>query len=555
MKSFQILKIDHVHRTYGDRIVLADISLTVSQGDRIALVGENGGGKTTLARIITGAEPPDSGSIHLTTGASLAYLPQSVAEGPNDTRRVDAVVRAAAGDLERMRQRLGALEKAMAGASGDADLQALLAEYGPLQEAYQRLGGYDFDARLGAILGGLGVDHIAPSRAIGTLSGGEKTRVLLAALLLRAPDLLVLDEPTNHLDFAGLAWLESYLAGYAGALLLISHDRAFINATANRVAELSPLTHGLAVYAGDYDAYVAQREQAQAQALAAYDAQREAMGQIKRTLKATVYSSRTSYPSSGDKFYDGFKKGRDDSLKSRTIRDAKQRLATLEAERLANPSRNWRVAYAFDPAPLTSQTPLKLTGVTFGYGATALLREVTLEVGRDERVAIVAPNGAGKTTLLALLLGAITPWAGERMAAPGVIVGYLPQEDDESRDETPALDAYGAVAGGSQKERMTGLHRAGLFTDRNLLVARVCDLSTGQRRKLNLARTVAMKANVLLLDEPTNHLDLLSVEALEEALLAFDGPVVAVTHDRRFIARVATTIWRIEDGRVRVERA
>jgi ATPase subunit of ABC transporter with duplicated ATPase domains len=394
------------------------------------------------------------------------------------------------------------------------------------------------------------------SAPLKVLSGGEKTRAHLAALLLQQPDLLILDEPTNHLDFAGVAWLESYLAQYPGACLLLTHDRTFIERVATLIAELSPTTHRLTLYHGSFADYLRQKERAYEQALEAFLGQREEMARLRRLMTTTVHNPRKAkIIPDGDKFQRGYMKQQAETTRSKAVRDAAQRLEVLERNPQENPGRLWRIAFPFDPQPLTSAQPLRLEDVAFSWGDRVVLRDVNAHVGCGDRVVLMAPNGAGKTTLLRIAAGLLQPQRGAVIWSPQVVLGYLDQEGEMLNAAQRVPEAYRQATGSHDVDADIAavLHRSGLFSDGSLAHKTVAALSGGQRRKLGIAMLIGARANLLLLDEPTNHLDLASLEAFEDALAKFPGSVLSVSHDRRYVARVATHVWRLENGCLQVE--
>lgn len=560
--TFEILRISHLKKFYNAKRILDDIHLTLNRGERAALVGENGTGKTTLARIITGQEAYDAGTIRLADGATLGYLPQEVTAHDAQPVSVRQYIAHATGNLDAIQAEMRQLEAQMSQSLPDDTLQTVLARYGELQETFVQRGGYDLDYRMAQIFAGLRIDYLETDRDINTLSGGERTRVALAALLLREPDLLVLDEPTNHLDFAGIEWLEQYLAQYTNALLLITHDRQFINRVVNQIIELSPVTGGLTIYHGDYEAYLAQRDAAYQAAVDAYNNQQNEMKQLQRVMRLKANNTSKGSPANrrkieGDKFLKHFKRENNEDQTGQEIRQTRQKLDDLQENHLDNPRHTWRIAYHFDPLPLPSSEPLRFANIRKAFDGQCILDAISGTIMNGQRVVIVAPNGTGKSTLLQILTGALSADSGTVQQSPSAHIGYLDQDASTLDPEQAILDCFREVApvGSNDKDLMAQLHRSGLFADANLAHKRVCDLSVGQRRKLALARLVVARFNVLLLDEPTNHLDFASIEALEAALLTFPGAVLAVSHDRRFINRVATHIWHLRDGQLMQEPA
>jgi macrolide transport system ATP-binding/permease protein len=546
--SLEILRLHDIRKYYGPKLILNGVELSLNRGERMALVGENGVGKTTLSRIILGTETADNGTVRLLDNAEVGYLPQEVTS--DDTTTVQRYIEQATGALASLREQMQSLEKRMTESLSNDKMAAVLEDYGSVQEQFERRGGYDIEARIERIFAGLSIDYIDPSRPLNTLSGGERTRVALTGLLLRAPDLLILDEPTNHLDFAGIEWLEQYLAEYENGLILITHDRTFINRVANVISELSAVTRVLHTYHGNYDDYLNQREREYQEKVEIYNAQKNEKKALQRFITTQTHNTggTISYHDEPDKFIRFFKRMQGDTTKSKKIRDAKVQLGRLQDDMMDNPRHEWHIEFRFNPLPLPSAEPIRLQGVSKAYGDNIVLNQVDATVRNGERVVLVAPNGTGKTTLLRLIMGYETADSGTINLTPSVRVGYLDQDGETLNPDQTVLDCIREVTQGSDAELLTELHRSGLFSDATLGSKRIADLSVGQRRKLGLARIIGSRANVLLLDEPTNHLDPLSLEALEDALMDFQGAILAVSHDRRFVEKVATRIWRIEHG-------
>jgi ATPase subunit of ABC transporter with duplicated ATPase domains len=542
----EVLHIANLSKAFGPKVVLNDIHLSLCSGERAALVGENGAGKTTLAKIILGQLEPDAGQSRLAPQTQLGYLPQEALTESDLT--IQAYFESALGDLGELRQQMEALETQLAAPLDPPQMQALLERYGDLQERYQTAGGYDLDYRREQVMAGLEIDYLDVQTPLRQLSGGEKTRVALAALLLRQPDLLILDEPTNHLDRRALAWLERYLQSYPGAVLAISHDRHFINQTVTQIIELSATTHTLTVYHGDYQAYLEEHQRRYESALAEFQAQREEAKRLQRLIKQKTHSPRKAPPQpDGDKLQYNARAENAQQTASKDIRDAKVRLERLQTDPAEKPGRLWRVQFDFQPLPLVSQTVIQIEGLSKAFAGRPLFQGLSNVIRKGQRVVIHAPNGAGKTTLLRILAGQLAPDAGEVRYAPGVVLGYLDQEQETLDLGLGVLDSFRQVSASndslSESEVLTALHRSGLFSAEMTGNQALAALSVGQRRKLGLARLIASRANVLLLDEPTNHLDLTALEALEAALLTFEGVILAASHDRWFTERIATEVW------------
>jgi ATP-binding cassette, subfamily F, member 3 len=547
--SKEILRLENLQKYYGAKLILDDINLNLNRRDRAVLVGENGVGKSTLARIILGHELYEKGRIKVAPHTQIGYLPQEVEVSAGITVR--DYIEQTLGDLNIIREQLRELEVQMANTN---NLDAVLAKYGQLQETFEQRGGYTLDSRLEQIFDGLDLKHIDQERLMVSLSGGEKTRVGLTALLLQAPDLLILDEPTNHLDFMGLTWLEDYLLTYPNALLMITHDRRFINKVATHILDLSAVTHSLTVYHGNYDEYIEQRERQYEQEVEAYHAQVNHMKQLQQQMKKEAHGHRKAKKLlDGDKFIKNFKEAQSQHTASTLIRSARTQLDTLEANKLDNPRHVWHIKFEFNPEPLISTEPIHLEALTMCYGERTLFHDASVILKKGERVAIVAPNGTGKTTLLRLIMRELQPTHGQVKVMPSAKLGYLDQEGETFNPEQNVVDVLREIQAEPDDTLLTRLHRSGLFRDAHLSSKTVSDLSLGQQRKLGLACLIHSRANVLLLDEPTNHLDLMSLEALEKSILNFEGAILAATHDRWFIDNVATQVWRLKEGRLVVD--
>ncbi len=547
--SEQILSVNGLRKYYGAKLILDDVSLNLNRGERAVLVGENGVGKSTLARLILGIEAGEGGTIRRQPGSVVAYLPQEAQVA--DTLTVGEYISESLGELDTLGRRLQELETQMA--EGD-DIEAALDEYGRVQTLFDLGGGYTLDARREQIFAGLDLSHIDEARSVMSLSGGEKTRIGLAVLLLQAPDLLILDEPTNHLDFTGLAWLEDYLLSYPQALLMITHDRRFIDRVATKILDLSPVTHSLTTYHGNYSDYLAQREAQYQREVDAYHSQANRMKQLRAQMKKETHGHRKAKrPDDGDKWIKFTAQQQVARTVSKLVRSARQELDTLEANRLDNPRHVWHIEFEFDPLPLTSMEPLRLQSLSMAFDERELISGADAVLRKGERAALVAPNGAGKTTLLRLIRGELEATGGAVKIMPSAKLGYLDQTGAAFDERANVVELLSAISHDSADNILTLLHRSGLFRDAHLAAKSVGDLSLGQRRKLGIARLIHSRANLLLLDEPTNHLDLMSLEALERALLAFPGAILAATHDRWFIDKIATAVWRLRDGKLVID--
>ena len=541
------LSVAQVAKTYGPSQILHDISFILNANERVGLVGANGAGKSTLLRIVAGELEADAGAVSVAPGVTLGYLPQQPPEPAGAT--LDDLLYEAVGELRQLQARLRELELRLADpALAETELEANLAEYGNCQERFERRGGYDLDYRIDIVMQGLRIAHIPRGRRFSTLSGGEKSRLLLASLLLRAPDLLLLDEPTNHLDFASSAWLEGYLAGYAGSCLVISHDRHFLNGAVNRMLEIDEHTHALKEYTGDYDAYMLAKAQERERWQVDYAEQLEEVKELKRAIRVGARNVAPNRPRrDADKAQYDFKAGRVAIAVSRNLRNAEERLKRIEADPLPKPPDLLRISPEFDVDELRSADIIRVEGLSRAFGGAPVLRDVSFTLGPRARVVLVGANGAGKSTLLNIVAALLPADAGSVRVGNGVRLGYLDQDGSAVEPRQTLLESYRKGLIGYEDEFVRDLFRYGLFTLDDLS-KQVGQLSAGQRRKLQLARLIATRANVLLLDEPTNHLSFDILDAFERALDDFAGPILAVSHDRWFIQRFGGQVWELREG-------
>ncbi len=540
------LMISNISKTYGIHQILSNVTFALNDGERLGLVGANGVGKSTLLKIVTGEIEADSGSVMLRHGLKLGYLSQTPTALPHLT--ITRLIDEALADLRALEKQMRQLEVAM-GAADDESLSDIMQAYAEAMERFERRGGYEMDARVEIVLQGLDVAHIPRERRFESLSGGEKARFDLALLLLGAPDVLLLDEPTNHLDFPALSWLEDYLQHYRGMMLIVSHDRQFLNRTVTAIVEINEHTHSARRYSGDYDTYHRAKQAERRKWVEGYARQQDEIRMLHIEIKE-IARRNDNYrpPSDGDKFITFAKKANHERTVARRVHSAEEKLKRIQADPIPQPPEDLRFTAHFDPAALHGRTPLFASGLYKAFGERVVLDDVSFTLGMESRVVLVGPNGAGKSTLLKILTGQEPPDSGEIILHPAVKIGYL---DQEQKLLAPALTLFDAYREGiedkTEQQLKATLLRSGLFRY-DELDKRVGQLSSGQRRKLQIARLIAQQANLLILDEPTNYVSFDVLENFEAALRHFPGPIIAASHDRRFIQQMGGEVWEVREG-------
>ncbi|WP_438292306.1 ribosomal protection-like ABC-F family protein [Streptomyces sp. HUAS TT7] len=514
------LTLTAVSKAYGDRPVLEDISLTIRPGEKTAVIGENGSGKSTLLRLLAGAERPDSGEVTAVFPGGTAHLAQTLDLAPD--RTVQDAVDLALKELRTLEAAIRAAESTLTDAT-DAELAA----YGDLLTAYEERDGYRAEARTDAALHALGLAHVTRDRALGSLSGGEQSRLALACVLAAAPELLLLDEPTNHLDRQATDWLAEQLRAHRGTLVVVTHDRAFLERVSTTILEVDRDLRTVVRYGDGWAGYRTARAAARRRRELAHQEWREELARTRELVDA----AGQRLAASGKDPRQGFGKHRrsSEAKLSAQVRSARTRLDQLEREPVATPPPPLRFNARLTTAAATPDGPLvELTGVKVGRRLD--VPGLTVKPGR--RLLVSGPNGAGKTTLLRILAGDLVPEEGE-VRRTSRHIGYLAQELSNAPTRLPLLGAYASGRPGLPEEYADELLALGLFREEDLAVP-VAALSVGQRRRLELARLVTRPADLLVLDEPTNHVSLALVEEVEQALADYSGAIVVVSHDRRF---------------------
>ena len=536
-----MLAVSDLSKRYGEQLILDRLSFTINPGDRIGLVGPNGTGKSTLLRLLAADLTPDTGAVTRGPHVRVGYLRQGAIDLPD--AMLASLLDGQLDGLLSAQTRLDAAIRALA--DGNADPDTALIAYDTSLAEFDAKGGYAAVDELFALLDGLGLVDIDVQTPLSTLSGGQKTRAGLAALLASRPDLLLLDEPTNHLDVDALDWLSAFLRQYRGAIVIVSHDRAFLDDTITTTFELDDVTHRLTIHAGGYSAYQAAKAAAAELQATAYARQQREIARIEASIREVASHALGVERSTID--YAPRAKAKK-VARTAKVRERKleKRLASEEA--IDKPERRWGMALDFGERHESGRDVAIVTGASVVLGGHPILHDINLHVLAGERIAITGPNGGGKSTLIRLLAGEISPASGHVRLGAGVIVGHYAQEQETVVLDQTVLAQTRALAPISETDARTFLHQF-LFGG-DMVQRSAGELSYGERARLALALLVLRGANFLLLDEPLNHLDLPSRERFEEALTRFGGTLLIVLHDRYAIDRIATRVLTVRNGRL-----
>jgi ATP-binding cassette subfamily F protein 3 len=511
-----LFRLSEVHKSYGVQDVLRGTSLQINAGEHVGLVGRNGAGKSTVFRLVTAEEAADRGEVIRARGMRLGVLDQHIHFESGSTVHESAL--AAFGHLQQIEHEMHELEHRMAEVG--ADLEKVLERYSDLQHEFEREGGFEYTAKAEAILQGLGFDRDLWWLETENLSGGQQNRLGLARLLLAAPDVLLLDEPTNHLDVAAVEWLEEFLKDYPSAYVIISHDRYFLDRACRRIIELE---NGRASsYTGNYSDYLVERDERREAQQRAYDNQQQLIAKTEEFIRRNLAGQKTK------------------QAKSR--RKMLEKLERVDAVRHDQSSGDFRLK----TIERTGNHVLTVTELSVGYEDKSLANDISFILRRGECLGIIGPNGSGKTTFLRTILNKIEPLTGELRWGTKVQIGYYAQQLDDLDDRNEIIMELRRVAPSSATAgELRSFLAKFLFTGDDVY-KHVRDLSGGEKGRLALAKLIYSHVNVLVLDEPTNHLDIPSREALEEALDAYEGTIITISHDRYFLDRVATQILALD---------
>jgi ATP-binding cassette subfamily F protein 3 len=519
-----------VQKSYGGDPVLTDVTIEIKAGERAGIVGPNGAGKTTLFKLLAGLEQPDRGEIHRAKGTVWAYLPQRP-EYPAEWKARDVIASAFTHTRE-IQEEMGHIEQKLAEAGNQPDsLERLMNRYQWLQQEFERLDGYQLEARMAQVTDGLGLSRVLLDTPFSQLSGGEQTKTGLAKLLCEHSDVLLLDEPTNHLDLEAMEWLERYLRDYRGTVLVISHDRYFLDAIATSIYHVDggEVEH----YPGNYSVFVKEREERLLRQFAEFQEQQKKIRKMQEAIKRLKEWGNRSNPPN-EAFHRRAK-----SMEKALARIERIERPKLEAERMG---------LSFQKTERSGEEVLVAERISKSYGSKVLFRDASLLLRYGERKALLGPNGCGKSTLLKILLGEIQPDAGQVKIGQRVKVGYLSQQALEGDPQRRVIDVFRETVEVPEGEARNRLARFLFYGEQ--VFKRVGQLSGGERMRLRLAQLMHQEINLLVLDEPTNHLDIEARETLEEALADFRGSLLIVSHDRYFLQKMADGVFWVEEGRL-----
>ncbi|TFG72221.1 MAG: ABC-F family ATP-binding cassette domain-containing protein [Anaerolineales bacterium] len=536
-----MLQVSNISKRYGDVRVLRDVSFKLSPNDHAGLIGPNGCGKTTLLRILVGAETAGAGSVQRNPPtATIGYLEQGLIFKEDDT--LDTILRHIEIEMEKLEDKIALLGVQLSIAQGE-NQDEILKVYGEALSQLEALSIRQIPMyQAEDILDGLGLGTIPLETPVKQLSGGQKTRLGLARILLANPDMLILDEPTNHLDIRALEWLEDWIQRYKQAIIIVSHDRTFLDRTVNVIFDLDPLTHSIQTYPGNYSDYIHAKQNEINRHWEAYNAQQERIEKLQgESRRLSGYANSIEHGT-----IDFAPRKVAKGIARRATVQRKRIERELAEEHIEKPRQTWHMKLDFIDTPLSGNDVLICDELSIGYGSQPLVTGINQIIQQGERIALIGPNGCGKTTFMRTVANQLSPISGFFRLGENVSLGYFSQEQENLPPSATPFSVIRAVASISDTDIRSFLHFF-LFSGDDVFLP-IHSLSYGERARLVLARLVASDCNLLLLDEPINHLDIPSRSGFEQAMTAFEGTVLTVVHDRYFIRNFATRLWVIENG-------
>lgn len=518
-----VLSCNNICKSYGVNTVLANMSFNIQEGDKVGLVGVNGAGKSTLFKILVGELSHDSGDLYIARDKTIGYLPQNMSLDSSNTIMEEMLT--VYGDLVKMEKRLRELEVMIASDENMEDPELhnrLMKEYSDLLDEFNERNGYGYNSFIKGVLIGLGFSPDDFDKRIHVLSGGQKSRLALGKLLLTNPDILLLDEPTNHLDLEAIEWLEDFLKTYKGCLFIISHDRFFLDVVTNKTYELSNFR--IEEYDGNYSYYMHEREVRRENLMKQYVLQQKEIARQEAIIERFKSYNR-----------------------EKSIKQAESREKALDRiERIERPDNDPEAArISFETKVKSGNDVLSVIGASKSFGSKSLFNDISFKIKRGERVALIGPNGTGKTTLFRIILGLVKQDSGDVIIGRNVNPGYYDQEQSDLDESKTVIDEVWDSYPELTQTQVRTMLGSFLFTGEEVFKS-ISLLSGGEKSRVALLKLMLSKANFLLLDEPTNHLDIISKEALERALLNYDGTILTISHDRYFLNRVANRILYLD---------
>lgn len=527
-----IINVSTVSKNFGYGLLFRELSFSLNEGERISIVGANGCGKSTLLKMIAGLEKCDKGSINVKKGAKIAYLDQASPDR-HDDRIVEEVLRDAYSDLFKIENNMNDILKKMESEKDTEEYERLIKHYGDLQERFQNSGGYNITTNIDIVCSGLKISNEIRLQNYDSLSGGEKTLIHLAKSLVQEPDILLLDEPTNHLDINKIEWLESYIKNYKGAVVIVSHDRSFLDNMSDKILEID--NGEGTIYSTNYTDYLNEKEKRFEKLITNWEEQqvyfKRLEDEAKRMAQAGMATNSTAM-----------------TRKASVIFNRLEREKAKTA--IKRPVENKKLKIGFDELQKNSKRVIELKDLTVTTGERNIVDKADMFVSKGERIAMVGPNGSGKSAIIKTIVGEQNlPIAGEVIVSPSVKIGYLSQIIEFKDEKQPLLDYFREETGINEETSRSILTRF-IFGQEDIF-KRIGSLSGGERIRLRLAILLQQQINTLVFDEPTNHIDIPTKESLEEAIENFEGTILAVSHDRFFINKFAEKVVEVENGRIK----